>query len=362
MLDVRVERLANVLLNYSLKVKKGDIFLITGDIKALPLIKEVYKRAIKNGAYPRVLLHSDDLDEVYFREASDKQLAYLSKISLYEARNTDCFLSIMGSSNTRYLTSIDPAKQVLVRRARKPISDIILKKNRWTVTLFPTDAYAQEADMSLAEFENFVFSACFCDKSKPIDYWGKLADYQEKLIKKLKNVKEIRIVGEDTDLKMSVEGRTFINSNGIFNMPSGEIFTGPVENSVEGYIRYTFPACFAGRVVEDIKLEFKKGKVVKASADKGEDFLHKMLSIDRGARFVGELGIGTNKGIQKFIKNILFDEKIGGTVHLALGKGYPETGSKNKSALHWDMIKDLRKGGTIYADGKVFMRNGKFKA
>jgi aminopeptidase len=234
-------------------------------------------------------------------------------------------------------------------------------KKPWTLTLFPTSAFAQDADMSLTEFEDFVYSATFADQDRPVAKWRALERRQEKMIAALKGADEVHIVGPDTDLTLSVKGRTFINSAGTNNMPSGEIFTGPVETSAEGYIKYDFPVCHAGREIDGIRLVFRKGKVVEASATKNEKFLLSMLDIDRGARRLGELGIGTNFGIDRFVRNILFDEKIGGTIHLALGKSYEETGGRNESALHWDMIKDLRKGGALYVDGEVIQKDGKFK-
>jgi aminopeptidase len=241
----------------------------------------------------------------------------------------------------------------------RPIRQAIMRK-RWCLTLYPTQAYAQDAEMSLREFESFVYATTFADQPDPIRQWKKLSAMQQRLIGRLRGADEIRIVGAGSDLKFSVKGRTFINADGRNNMPDGEIFTGPVESSAEGFISYDFPVCVGGREVDGVRLAFRKGKVVEASAAKNEKYLLTMLDCDAGARRLGELGIGTNRMISKFIKNILFDEKIGGTIHLALGNGYPETGSKNISALHWDMIKDLRRGGAVYVDGEVFQKDGRF--
>jgi aminopeptidase len=231
---------------------------------------------------------------------------------------------------------------------------------RWVGTLYPTNAYAQDAEMSLRDYEEFVYGACFCDQDDPVARWQEVHDMQQKLVDWLVGKREVRVTGPNADLTLSIEDRVFMNSDGHKNMPSGEIFTGPVEDSVEGWVRFTYPAVTAGREVEGIELKFEKGKVVEASAKKGEEFLLKMLDTDPGARYVGEFAIGTNDGIKRFTKNILFDEKIGGSFHMAVGFGFPETGSKNESAIHWDMICDMRDGGEIHVDGDMFYRSGEF--
>jgi aminopeptidase len=267
--------------------------------------------------------------------------------------------AIYSSRNTRALTGVDPDLQARMAKSSRPLKNKLLKK-KWTLTLFPTEAYAQDAEMSLREFEDFVYAATFSDEDAPVKAWRDLARRQDKLISKLEGAKEVRIVGPGTDLTMSIDGRTFINSAGTHNMPSGEVFTGPVETSAEGVIEYDFPVVNQGREIDGIRLVFRQGRVVEATATKNEDFLHRMLDMDPGARRLGELGIGTNYRIQRFIKNILFDEKIGGTIHLAVGASYSETGGTNKSSLHWDMIKDLRKGGELIVDGKVIQKDGRF--
>jgi aminopeptidase len=236
----------------------------------------------------------------------------------------------------------------------------MLLAKKWSLTLFPTEAYAQDAEMSLADFSDFVFRANLLHLDDPVAAWQAEERKQKKLIARLRGADEVRIVGPGTDLRMSVKGRTFIPSVATHNVPSGEIFTGPVEESAEGCISYDFPVCEGGREIDGIRLVFRQGLVVEATATKNQDYLLKMLDMDKGARRLGELGIGTNYDIQRFIKNILFDEKIGGTIHLALGESYAETGGKNKSGLHWDMIKDLRKDGALYVDGKLVQKNGRF--
>ena len=362
MIDRRLTRMAGVLIDYSTGVKKGDIVFIKGSSLAEPLIKELYRLTLERGGHPHIRVSLPGQPRLYYETASGEELRYLSPVSLYEARKADVYISISSASNTRSLSGIDPAKQAAHGITMKPVSETILRKSRWTITLFPTEAYAQDADMSLPEFEDFVFKAVFADKSDPVGAWKKLAKMQDALIKNLRGADEVRIVSSDTDLTLSVKGRTFVNSCGKHNMPSGEIFTGPVENSANGWISFSYPVCYGGREVDGVRLRFKDGKMIKAEARKNEAFLKSMLGMDRGARYLGEFAFATNRGIQKFTKSILFDEKIGGTIHLALGRSYPETGGKNKSALHWDMIKDLRKEGEIYVNGKLFMKKGRFTA
>jgi aminopeptidase len=365
MIDKRLVKLANILTNYSLELKKNDLFVISGSEDAVPLIKEVYKQALVTGAHPHVRIYAEELDEIFYKYASEEQLKYISPLSKFEVKKISARLTILAPKNTKRLTNIDPKKQAYHRKFQQEIHQIFLnraakKELRWTLTQYPTNAAAQDAEMSIEEYEDFVFKAAHVYKKYPIEYWKNVSKQQEKISKMLQSKKTLHILAEDTDLKLSVEGRKWVNADGHENFPDGEIFTGPVENSVNGYIRYSYPAIYSGREVEDIRLEFKNGKVVKAKAAKGEDFLKAMLNTDAGAKRIGEFAFGNNYGIQKFTKNILFDEKIGGTIHIALGSGYPETGSKNKSGIHWDMICDLRKNSEILADGELIYKNGRF--
>lgn len=353
------KKFAEILVNYSLEIKAKEKVIITGTIAAEPLIEEVYILLLKKGAYPFLRIGLNNGEELFYRYAQNHHFDYVSDISLSETEKADGFVRIMSSTNTKSLSTIDPMKQAKLVKTNKPLSDIMLKKNRWILTLFPTAAYAQDAEMGFEEFKEFTAKALFIDKSDPVKEWEKLKSKQAKVIDKLKGANKIRIVSDDTDLSLAVKGRKFVNSCGYLNMPSGEIYTGPIETSAAGYIKFSFPACYSGREVEGVYLEFNNGKVIKSTADKNEQFLHSMIDIDEGAKYIGEFAFGLNYGIQKFIKNILFDEKIGGTIHLALGNSYSETGGKNKSALHWDFIKDLRKTGEVYVDDKLFLKRGK---
>jgi aminopeptidase len=277
----------------------------------------------------------------------------------------DARLVILGSENTRYLSGVDPKRQALYRRSMRPIINRWFKRTAdksisWCVTLFPAAAEAQETDLSLADYEDFVYRAGHIHAADPVKHWKKVAKEQDRLVRILNKVDRIHIRSADTDLKLRVKGRKWVNCAGTENFPDGEVFTSPLESSAEGFIRYTFPAVYMGREVQDVRLEFKKGKVVKETASKNQRYLTSMLNIDKGARHLGEFAIGTNYAIKRFSKNILFDEKIGGTCHLAVGASIAEAGGKNKSSLHWDMVCDLKKDSEIVADGKVIYRNGKF--
>lgn len=354
------EKMAEVLVDYSSAVQPKETVLIAGSTAAAPLIQELYARVLQRGAIPIVRVSIPELDHAFYSLANAFQVKHVSKIAYCEARTIDAAIYVQSETNTKSLSSISPKKIAAVRQSRRRLNDIIHDRVRWTLTLYPTAAYAQDAEMSLPEFEQFVGKAMFADKKDPIGEWRRLSSRQGAIAKRLTAAQAVRILGKDTDLTMSVKGRKFINSDGHHNMPSGEVFTGPVEHSVNGHIRYTFPVCYSGKEVSDVFLRFKDGKVAEATAGTNEAFLEEMVRMDAGSCMVGELGIGTNYGIDRFTKNILFDEKIGGTIHLALGNSYPETGGKNRSALHWDMIKDLRDGGEIWVDGKLFQKNGKF--
>ncbi len=360
MVDPRTQALARVLIRYARNVQKGQTVLIMGPAAAEPLVLECVREVYRAGGHPSTRLAPDRSREVMYAEANDEQIAFMPKWALAMARQSDHLVNILGETNTQAHAAVPPKKMAAFEKARRKLLDIMLDKNEWTLSLWPTAAYAQDAGMGLEEFEDFAYAAMRVDAKDPVAEWKKAKDFQAKIMRKLNGAKEVRIVAPDTDLTMSVEGRSFISSYGSHNMPDGEVFTGPVETSAEGHIRYSFPVCYRGKEVHDVRLEFEKGKVTKATAAKNEAFLREMIGMDKGATRLGELGIGTNYGITRFIKNILFDEKIGGTVHLALGKSYAETGGTNKSSLHWDMICDLRQGGRLEVDGKVLQEGGKF--
>jgi aminopeptidase len=354
MSDPRVKRLAKILVNHSLGVKRGETVLIGSSSElAKPLVLEVFREVLAAGGHPLTSISFEETHNIFFEAATKAQLLNFPRTRLYEARKTDCFVNIKASLNKKALSNVDPKKMGKRMKVLRPIRNTIVNKKRWILCNFPTNALAQEADMSLTEYEAFVYGATNID-------WEKVRKKEMKLKRVLDRGREVRIVGKDTDLKISIKGRKAIPCYGERNMPDGEVFMSPVEDSAEGYIYYEMPAIYQGREVTGIRLRFKKGRVAEAHAEKNRGFLIEMLNTDRGARYLGELGVGVNYGIKRFSKDILFDEKIGGTVHLAVGMSYEEARGKNRSAVHWDMIKDLRKGGTLYVDGRPIQKNGKF--
>lgn len=364
MLDPRIEKLAKLCVHYSVGVKPKEVVVIQGTTLAFPLIHEIYKECLLSDAYP-MIYPTLETQFTFYKLAKEHQLKFVSPFEKFLVENMDVSIGIFCDPNPKGFTNVDPARIRMHRAARRGISEILFKREaegkfRWTGLPFPISAQAQEAAMALPEYEDFVYSSCLVDRKNPTAEWERIRKEQDKTCSFLNKAEEIRVVGEDTDLKFSVKGRKWINCSGQKNMPDGEVFTAPVENSVNGTIRFTFPGIYAGREVEDIKLTFKNGKVAKASAAKGDELLQQLLKIEDADR-LGETAIGTNYNITRFTKDMLFDEKMGGTIHMALGLNpAPETGGLNKSALHWDILKDMKKGGEIYADGKLFYKNGKF--
>lgn len=365
MSDRRIEALSRVIVEYSVGVKPGDKVVINGSTLAEPLLKEIYARILQAGGHPFMMLSLPGVEETFFKYASEDQLKHVPSPTRLVYETYDVRISILAEVNTRSLSKVDPSKVVTQQRARTDLMRTFMKRSaagelRWTVAPFPTNAAAQDAEMGLGEYEDFVYGACVPDLDDPVGYWQRFSARQQKMVDWLKGKSQVHITGRETDLRFPVAGRTFINCDGHENMPDGEVFTGPVEDSLEGCVYFSYPAIYGGREVSGVRLRFEGGKCVKATAEKNEAFLNDTLNTDDGARFVGEFGIGTNEAIKAFTREILFDEKIGGSFHLALGAGYPETGSQNESAIHWDMICDLRDGGEIRVDGHTLSRNGKF--
>lgn len=367
MTDPRIEKLARVLVRYSIGVKKGDWVRIQGNAITADLMRACLRETLLAGGNPTLRAGIEGAAEISYRLSSEDQLRFIPPSEKLEFEKLDGLISFWGGWNTREFTGIDPKRMALAQAARKPLFDRMLKRIadrslRWVGTQYPTQSSAQDAEMSLAEYEDFVFRAGLLHKPDPVAEWRRVSREQARLVRRLNRFKTIRIKGPETDLSFDVAGRKWINCDGHQNFPDGEVFTGPVENSARGQIYYQFPASHNGREITGIRLTFREGRVVKATADKGEEYLNAMLDTDPGARRVGELAFGTNYGITRYTKNTLFDEKIGGTMHIALGASLPETGGRNKSALHWDMVCDTRTDHTIYGDGKPIHRNGKFLA
>ena len=366
MADPRVTAMAKIIVEYSTRIKEGDLVLIYGSTMAAPLVTELYKFALQRGAHPHTRITLPGLEEVFYSHAGDAQLDFLSPLDQYIYEEFDVVISILSETNTKSLSNVDPTRQARVQRARRPILETFMQRGasgdlRWCATLFPTDAYAQDAEMSLGEYEDFVFNAAMVHEPDPMAAWQALSRRQQEIADWLNGRKTVHIIGPDTNLILGIEGRTFINADGHENFPDGEIFTGPEESVTKGHVRFTYPAVDSGREVEDVQLWFDGGKVVKATAAKNEAFLLSMLDTDEGARRLGEFAIGLNPDITRFTKNVLFDEKIGGTIHMAVGAAYPETGGVNQSAIHWDMVCDLRQSGQVWVDGELLCENGTFK-
>lgn len=365
MRDLRVEALAQILVNYSTGVKPGETCVIQSEIAAEPLVQAVYEEVLKAGGLPIVQLSLSEQAPAFYKHANDEQLAWIPPTAQWVAENIDNRIVIMADTNTRALSNVDPEKQAKVSAARKPLMDASMQRSangeyNWSLTLYPTQAYAAEAGLSLGEYEDFFYGACLATDDDPLTAWQRQSDMVKRLAEWMEGKEEVHITAPGTDIKLGIKDRKFIPCVGTHNMPDGEFFTGPIEDSVEGEVAFSFPATYGGREVSGVKFKFEGGKVVDASAEQGEDFLIKMLDTDKGARRLGELGIGTNYGITTGTKEILLDEKIGGTVHMAVGMSYPETGGVNDSAIHWDMVCDLREGGKIVVDGELLQENGKF--
>ncbi len=364
-MDPRVQKMAEVLVHYSLRIRRGDLFRIAGPALAAPLIRAVYGEALRAGAHPYVRVSIDGLEETFYKQASDDQLRFVSDLDRQEVELITATLGISGRWNTRELSGVDPRRMAVRREATSSLQRRFLERAargelRWCGTQFPTHADAQEAEMSLSEYEDFVYSAGMLHEPDPVEAWQRVRADLERIAGVLNRCRTLAFRGRDVDLELSVAGRTWIVAAGTENFPDGEVFTGPVEDSARGWVRFSFPAVYHGREVDGVELTFEQGRVVTARARKGEEFLRAMLDTDAGARYLGEVAFGLNYHIQRFTRNILFDEKIGGTMHLALGIGYPETGSRNVSGLHWDMICDLRQDSEVRADGEVIYRDGRF--
>lgn len=359
-----LRKYAKVLVDYSLGLKKGDRLLIKGSCLAEELVREVYKAALEKGALPETQIAINGLTKIFYDTATDDQMRDVSPVSRYITENYDALLNIESPFNLKELQNVDPAKKQAVAVARTEINKIFMDRAarnelRWTLCVFPTDSQAQEAGMSKSEYEEFVYSACKLYEDDPVKSWEKLYDDQQGIVDYLNGKKKIQYLSKDVDVSFSTEGRLWLNSGGTHNMPSGEVFTAPVEDSVNGKVRFSYPGIFMGQEIEDICLEIKDGQVIKWTAAKGQQLLDKVFEIE-GARYFGEVAIGNNYGIQKFTRNMLFDEKIGGTIHMAVGATYPETGGKNESSIHWDLLADMKQDSQIIADGEVIYRNGKF--
>ncbi|MCJ7733732.1 MAG: aminopeptidase [Anaerolineales bacterium] len=364
-MDLRIKKLAEILVNHSARIVTGDRVAIEATTAAEPLVRALYEEILTQGGFPYPLLKFPEQNKTLLSFGNAEQVGHVDQLRHQAYQEFESRIRIYSFENPQQLTGFPVEKQALFQKSQSPILATQLERGardefKWVTTLYPTPAYAKQANMSLEDYQDFVFSACLADQDDPIKKWQAVKKNQQTALSLFQGHDQIQLKGPHIDLSLSVKDRTFINCYGTNNMPDGEIFTGPVENSLNGWVRYSYPAVYAGVMVKGVELVFEEGKVIQASAEDQEEYLLKMLDSDPGARYVGEFAVGTNMGIQQFTGNILFDEKIGGTIHIALGSGYPETGSTNQSAIHWDMVCDMRTDSTITVDGDLVYKDGQF--
>ncbi len=365
MSDIRLQRMAKVLVNYSIGVQPGERLAIRTPAVAAPLVREIYREALRAGAFPETFISIPGLSEILYKEGSDEQLSHIPQPQRLLFEEYETMISLWASTNTKELNNVDHSRVAIAQKAQQDIMDSYMRRTmegtfRWVGALYPTEAFAQDAEMSLDDFVDFCYRACFLDEEDPVARWLELSQEQERLVQWLKGKHTVHLRGQDTDLTFSIQGRPFVNCDGRLNFPDGEFFTSPLEDSANGYIRYSFPCSFNGVSVEDVRLRFENGVVVEATAARGQDYLDQMLDVDEGARRLGEFAFGNNYYVDRCIRHTLFDEKMAGTVHLALGKSIPQSLGVNQSAIHWDMVCDLRQGSEIRVDNELFSKDGKF--
>ena len=361
------QKLAQILVDHSTKVKPGDRVAIETTTNAKALVSELYALVLQRGGHPHVLLNLPKQDKLLFKYANDDQLTYTPALQKLVTEQFEVYIRVRADIDPRALSGVPGQKQSLRQKGMAPVRNMMLQRGatnslRWVLTQIPTAGYAKEAGMDVAEYTDFAFTACHVDEdtSDPVAHWENIRKQQLGMIESIEGHDEVRLIGPNVDLSLSIKGRKFNNSYGLHNMPDGEIYTGPVEDSVNGWVKFTYPAIYQSQVVEGVELKFEKGRVISAKAQVGEQLLLAMIGSDEGSHYLGEFAIGTNYEINRFTRNILFDEKLGGTFHIALGAGYPETGSRNTSTIHWDMICDMRKDSEMRVDGASIYRNGKF--
>ncbi|MEW5870991.1 MAG: aminopeptidase [Chloroflexota bacterium] len=367
MSDPRSKKQADILVNYSTEVRPGEwVVILAEDLVAEPLVNDIAEKVLQAGGYPTAYFTSERILETALRTGSEEQLSWPVPLRRFIASQANVLITVWAARNTRFKGGVAGSKVRAERAGQREFLEAYSQRVasgelRWAGTQFPCDAFALEADMNLHDYEDFAYSAMHADQEDPVSHWRQVHSGQQRLVDWLKGKKEVVVHSPSAELRLSIAGRTFINGDGKKNMPCGEIFTSPVEDSVNGWVEFSFPAVYLGREVEGVRLEFEDGKVTQATARKNEDYLHQMLDSDDNARYLGEFAFGTNTSIQRFTKSILFDEKIGGTIHLAVGRGFAEAGGKNFSTLHWDMICDMRQQSEVLVDGELFYKDGKFQ-
>lgn len=358
-MDTVTERYAALLTDYCVRAKPGDRVMLVVDTAALGLARALCRAVLAAGGEPFLRLQYPEMTADVAELASDALLASEAVVQLREIEQMQAYVRVAAQENSRVLAGVDQSRLAVLDKRLAAASRHRVERTRWVTTVFPTPAAAQEAGMSTDAYARFVYDAMFLFDDDPSARWRELGERQQQLVDRLASADEVRIEGPGTDLRLRVKGRTWANSDGRRNMPSGEVFTSPIEDSAEGVVRFTVPSSVRGSVVEDVTLRFEGGRVVEATAKRGQDLLDGMLATDEGARYLGELGIGTNPHIRVPTLKTLFDEKILGTVHLALGRSYESTGGRNDSAIHWDLVCDLREGGRVTVDGEPFLEDGR---
>ncbi len=358
------QRYADLLVNYCLSIKKGDLLYVRTSSLALPLLKEVYRSAMRQGAHVEYDIEMEDGFQIWLEEADDAQISYVPTAYKNAMLHADAYLNIRAPYNMFESRGMTGDRMKQRSEAVKQFSQAYAKRTaegsmRRTLCQYPTQAAAQNAGMNIDAYREFIYQACRLDAEDPKAAWLQVRAEQQKYVDRLNAAEEIHYLGEHIDLKFNTKGRTWINSDGQTNMPSGEVYTSPVEDSVVGRVHFTFPSIYMGEEVQGVTLEVRDGKIIKYHADRNKAFLDKIFKV-KGTRHFGEMAVGTNYNIRRMTKNILFDEKIGGTVHMAIGQSYAQAGGKNNSSVHWDMITDMTKDGQILADGEKVYEKGRF--
>jgi len=352
-MDKRWKKLGNLLVNYSMKVQPGEkVMIAMVEKETYPLMHAIYEASIKVGAYPQVQFLSEELNRLVLKYGDNNLIKRIPEVEAYGMEWADVYFGLRGAHNLNVLWDISAEKLSALRHAMGQISTMRWEKTRWCLLRVPNTTFAYQAGVDEESIMDMFFDSCLLNWPKVSKEWRRWADI-------LNKGRYVRVVGRDTDMSFSTEGRTWSVAEGICNMPDGEIATSPVETTVDGHIYFEFPGVLGGRLVHDMHLHWKKGKLIKATSSTNQDFLQTVIHTDPGASLIGEFAFGTNPKVKYFCKDILFDEKIAGTIHIALGRAYPKTGGTNKSAIHWDIIKDLRQEGQVYLDGKIIFENGK---
>jgi aminopeptidase len=351
--DKRWKQLGDLMVQWSTAIKPNErVMIAMSEIDSYPLAHAIYAAAIKAGAYPQVQFLSESLRHLVLKYGNDEQLHWVPEMEAYGMEWADVYFGLRGGYNLHEHADIPVERLTANQVAVGKVSTLRWQKTRWCLARIPNALFAQQAEIDLETITDMFFDACLLDWEAESRWWQAQAE-------SLGQGGMVRIVGRETDLTFSVEGRKWLVFDGKINMPDGEIFTAPVNETLNGQIYFEFPGVLGGRLMHDVRLRWKDGKLVEASSSTNQDYLHQILQSDEGSGLLGEFAFGMNPHVNRFCKDILIDEKIGGTIHIALGRAYPECGGTNQSAIHWDIVKDLRQQGAVYLDGKAVLENGK---